>query len=236
MSFIIAVYVGEGMVLASDSRTTYSNTQTVNGQTIQTIGIHTTNTTDKSFLCHNGCGLATCGEATLGGLPITGKIQSFIREKIRPETGVMEMPAILLDYFQQFPNLPNASFIIAGYHKEGEKSLQKIFKVGLKDKSVEQIDTQYQGATWNGETITLTKLLQPVAVKRPDGTYQDLPIYNILWNYFTLQDAIDFAKFAVETTIHTMRFQNVVETVGEPIDVMVIQPEKTYWVSKKEIS
>lgn len=235
MSFIIAVYVGEGIVLASDSRTTYSNTQTTGNQTIQTIGIHTTNTTDKAFLCPNGCGIATCGEATIGGLPITSEIQSFIREKVRADTGVMEVPALLLDYFHQFPAVPATNFLIAGYHREGEKSYQKIFKVSLKDRGVETIDTKYQGATWNGEAITLTKLLQPVAIKRPDGSYQDLPTYAILWSYFTLQDAIDFAKFAVETTINTMRFQNVVETVGKPIDILVIQPEKTYWVCKKEI-
>jgi hypothetical protein len=32
-----------------------------------------------------------------------------------------------------------------------------------------------------------------------------------------------------------MRFQNVVETVGYPIDILVIQPEKTFWIRKKEL-
>lgn len=39
MSFLIAVYVNEGIVLASDRRTTYNNTQVENGILIQKIGI-----------------------------------------------------------------------------------------------------------------------------------------------------------------------------------------------------
>ena len=47
MSFLIAVYVNEGIVLASDRRTTYNNTQVENGILIQKIGIHTNNSTVK---------------------------------------------------------------------------------------------------------------------------------------------------------------------------------------------
>ena len=51
----------------------------------------------------------------------------------------------------------------------------------------------------------------------------DLPNEEILWGYFTLQDAVDFARYAVETTINTMRFKNVVETVGGNVDILCIQ-------------
>lgn len=37
MSFLIAVYVNEGIVLASDRRTTYNNTQVENGILIQKL-------------------------------------------------------------------------------------------------------------------------------------------------------------------------------------------------------
>lgn len=50
MSFLIAVYVNEGIVLASDRRTTYANTE-INGENIiQRIGVHLTNSTDKTFV------------------------------------------------------------------------------------------------------------------------------------------------------------------------------------------
>ena len=236
MSFIISVYVGEGIVLASDSRTTYTNTKTDGNHTISQIGIHTTDTTDKTFLCPNGCGISACGDATVDNAPITSKIQAFIREKINPDTSVLDMPDLLIEYFSQLQIIPNTIFLIAGYHKDNGKSYQKIFRVHLKEKRTESIDTGHQGASWNGESIPLIKLMQPVAMKNQDGTYQDLPTPEILWRYFTLQDAIDYAKFAIETTINTMRFQNVVKTVGKPIDILVIQPETSYWLSKKQIS
>ncbi len=51
----------------------------------------------------------------------------------------------------------------------------------------------------------------------------------------TLQDGIDFAVFAIRTTIDTMRFQMCVKTVGGPIDVLVIKPSGAQWISRKEL-
>lgn len=67
------------------------------------------------------------------------------------------------------------------------------------------------------------------------GTYLDLPFEDILWGYFTLQDAVDFARYAVETTIQTMRFKNMVETVGGSVDILVLTPEETRWLQKEQV-
>ena len=88
MSFLVAVYVNEGIVLASDRRSTYTRTESINGFTVQKIGIHVTNSTDKTFLCPNGAGISTCGDASLQGKPITGFIQDMIHFKIKEETSV----------------------------------------------------------------------------------------------------------------------------------------------------
>lgn len=236
MSFLIAVHVNEGIVLASDRRTTYTNTQQIGNTIVKRIGIHTTNSTDKTFLCPNGAGISTCGDASLFGKPITGFIQELIRTKIQVDSTVESMPQIIIDYFNALENVPDTTFIVAGYDTvEDGKKQQAIFKVNVKTKSVEKIDTCSQGATWEGETLTLTRLIQPVAIKR-DGKYRDLPFEEILWSYFTLQDAVDFAKYAVETTIQTMRFKNVVETVGGCVDILIITPEETKWLQKEQLS
>ena len=49
-----------------------------------------------------------------------------------------------------------------------------------------------------------------------------------------IQDAIDFAIYAVRTTIDTIRFQARPKNVGGPIDVLVLTPEKTSWIQRKE--
>ena len=111
MSFLIAVYVNEGIVLASDRRTTYNNMQEFDGKIIQFIGLHTTNSTDKTFACPNGVGISTCGDASILGKPITAYIREMIRSKIQPETQIKEVPQIILDYFAQFKPIPNTHFL-----------------------------------------------------------------------------------------------------------------------------
>ncbi len=234
MSFLIAVHVNEGIVLASDRRTTYTNTQTVDNKIVQRIGIHTTNSTDKTFACPNGAGISCCGDASLLGKPITGFIQDMIRSEISKDCIIESMPQLIIDYFNKLPTIPNTHFIVAGYDTIEEKKVQTIYKLNVLSKQIERVDTSSQGATWDGETFTLTRLLQNVAVKTPDR-YIDLPYEEILWQYFTLQDAIDFARYAVETTIQTMRFKNVVETVGGAVDVLVITPDETTWLQKESL-
>lgn len=237
MSFLIAVYVNEGIVLASDRRTTYSKPDNINGVPVQQIGIHVTNSTDKTFICPNGSGISTCGDASLQGKPITGFIQDMIRSKIKEETTVKEIPQIIVDYFSEFPVIPNVNFFVAGYAAdEGNTQNQKLYKVVLNSgrKVTEEINTSCQGAVWDGETTTFSRIIQDVAILQ-NGSYVNLPHEEILFSYFTLQDAVDFARFAVETTINTMRFKNVVETVGGAVDVLVITPKETKWLQKAEL-
>ena len=235
MSFLIAVYVNEGIVLASDRRTTYSNTVNVEGNVIQRIGIHTTNSTDKTFMCPNGAGISTCGDASLQGAPITGYIQEAIRTQISENCDVEEIPNLLIQYFHNLPTVPDTNFIVAGYKNVNEKKVQKVYKVNIKTSAITAVDTTNQGATWDGETLTLTRLLLNVALVDPNGNCNPLPFEPISFEYFTLQDAVDFARYAVETTIQTMHFKNVVETVGGEVDILVITPDETKWLQKSEL-
>ena len=235
MSFLIAVHVIEGFVLASDRRTTYNNTITENGVLVRRIGIHTTNSSDKTFICPNGSGISTCGEASVQGQPIAGFIQEMIRSRITPECDVEDIPNIIISYFNGLSCVPDTSFIVAGYHSTPQGKVQRLYKVRVKSADVDSVNTVNQGAIWDGESFTLTRLIKETALKNSDGTYVDLPQEDILWNYFTLQDAVDFARYAVETTIQTMRFKNVVETVGGGVDVLVVTPDETKWLQKVEL-
>lgn len=234
MSFIIVVHVNEGIILASDRRTTYTNSSTLqDGTVVKKIGIHTTDSTDKTFICPNGAGISTCGDSSLFGKPISGYIQEMIRTQIEKETSVEDIPNIVINYFKKHSTNLNTNFIVAGYKSldDGSKE-QKIFRVGLLSSTVKPVDTQSQGANWDGETYTLMRLIKDVGIVNDDGSYTNLPHEEILWNYFTLQDAVDFARYAVETTINTMRFKNVVETVGGNVDILVITPNETRWLQK----
>jgi hypothetical protein len=67
------------------------------------------------------------------------------------------------------------------------------------------------------------------------GNFNQVPYYHIPWGFFTLQDAIDYAIYAVRATIDSIRFQPRAKTVGGPIDVLVIKPDGAFWVQKKEL-
>lgn len=233
MSFLIEVHVNEGIVLAGDRRTTYSSVYKTADKIVNNIGVHVTNSTNKVFLCPNGTGIACCGDAALNHKPISGYIQEMIRARIHESTYVEDVPKIINEFFGVVSPKPNLTFFVVGYTDSHAK--QKIYKVNVADGSITEIDATVQGASWEGETLTLSRLLQPVAIKDPSGMYHELPDEKVLWEYFTLQDAVDFAKYAVETTIKTMRFKNVVETVGGNVDILIVTPEKSYWLNKTEI-
>lgn len=57
----------------------------------------------------------------------------------------------------------------------------------------------------------------------------------ILWEEMTLRDAIDFSIYAIRTTIETMRLQDRPQTVGGPIDVLLISPEEAKFIQNKEL-
>lgn len=231
MSLIIAVHVDEGIVLAADRRTTYTNTTKEGGKVIERVGIHTTNTTEKLFMCPNGAGIATCGDASANGKPITGTIKDFIRSKIKTTTPIENMPQMIIDHFKENGMTIDTNFLIGGYsdHKK-----QSIYKVRTKARYIERINTDGPGAVWDGETSTLSRLIMNVAIINPDGTHSPLPFEKVIWNYLTLQDALDFARYAVDVTIQTMRFKNVIETVGGGTDIMLITPDEIKWIQKKE--
>ncbi len=62
------------------------------------------------------------------------------------------------------------------------------------------------------------------------------PDLEVAWEFFTLQDGIDFATYAIKTTIDTMRFQSVPKTVGGPIDILVVKPDEgARWIARKDL-
>ena len=84
MSFIITVYTNEGIVMASDSRSTGSSVQRLpDGRTQTLLGTQITDTTYKTFKCNERIGLSTCGDASINQIPIAGYIEKFIHEKVR---------------------------------------------------------------------------------------------------------------------------------------------------------
>ena len=89
---------------------------------------------------------------------------------------------------------------------------------------------------WVGESDVMVRILNPnLFIKNPQGQYEPLTNYTVPFDMFTLQDAIDYAVYAVQITSDTMRFQMRYKTVGGPVDVLVIKPDEAIWLNRKTL-
>lgn len=237
MSFVITVYVREGIVMAADSRLTLNNTQQQNGQQIIQMSVGQSDSSYKLFLAPNNVGIATYGDASVGGVPIGGVIESFINDHLSQASyDVDQVPQELLNYFRNLQNVPDTEFLVSGYKVANNIPEQQVWEVKIQQNQATRVNTTgTQGAKWGGETDVMARLIQPVYISGQNNNYHQLPHYNVYWQYFTLQDAIDFCNYAVKATIDTLRFLPRPKTVGGPIDILVIKPNETIWVARKEL-
>lgn len=238
MSFMITLYVREGIVMAADSRLTLNTQEKKDDKTIMNTDVAVSDTNYKLFLSPDSIGIATSGAADIQGVPIAGYVDSFIATKSQNSTGnINDFAQELLDYFKGFEVVPQTIFHVAGYNNSNSEIKQEVWHVDVASDEIKQLNpTGHQGASWGGESDILSRIVQPVAQLDQNGEIQrKIPHFQIPWQVFTLQDAIDFAVFAVRSTIDAFRFQPRAKTVGGPIDVLVINPQEAKWIQRKEL-
>jgi len=225
--------------MASDSRLTMNHTESTTAQPVVTIGVSQTDTNYKTFLGNDRIGISTFGAATVSGVPISGYIETFLNEKLTEDTDIETIPQLLLDYFHTTPEIPDAGFHIAGYKKVGTQMQQRIWRCFAINNLVQDIvpTTQQVGALWNGENDVLTRVTSDqIHINDGQGNFTKLPSFGIPFQFFTLQDMVDFAVYAIRATADTMRFQMRAKTVGGPIDVLIIKPTEAFWISRKTLA
>lgn len=235
MSFIIALHIREGLVMASDSRISFTDTinNTDGSKTIK-LGAHISDSTQKTFLTPSNVGISWCGDSAINNKHINWYIENFIKKHGNEDVEIIKDS--LLSYFTNLTTNLNTNFFVGGYVNESGCISQKLYSIKTHTRDVKSIDTSDQGALWDGEADIMIRVLnQKVYCKTDDNKYDKIVSYPILWQYFTLQDAVDFARYAIKTTIDTMRFQARVKTVGGSIDILVIKPTEAFWIEKRQL-
>ena len=266
MSLIVTVCTSEGLVMASDSRSTYTRTETSSEKVIIKFGAHYTDTTYKTFLCDNRIGISTCGDGTICGKSIAGHIENYINNIYSQDDSIATTGHKLLKYFSELSANSDLTFHVAGYKKESDKDIAEVYSVSTASHQVRLLREGICGANWDGERATLTRLVKnsyvvseenaiPIGTitlnrENEDGTTNQIVLKNqiaipgeslrqpeldIAWDLMTLQDGVDFATYAIKTTIDTMKFQVAPKTVGGPIDILVIKPNGGQWIQRKEL-
>ena len=234
MSLITAVYVPTGIVFSGDSRTTWTLSQQVPQPTAQdpnaTVTVQTpivlSDSAHKVFLVFQRFGVGTFGAAIVNDMPIAHYVEAFQTTRARQEPALaQECAEALLSYFRALSPIPETSFLVGGYDGTEPSVLEvNVIKNSTKRWNVVAGTNQVMyGILRGGDTAIVNRLL---------SQQQFNPSFNVM----NLQDAVDYSRHLIRTTIDQMKYEPRFPTVGGPIDTLVLTPGNARFLARKELT
>ena len=249
MSFIITISVQEGIVMATDSRTTYSQIVKSDEKNITNLAVGSSDHTDKLFVFENlknniKVGVSWHGQAHTGIMQIPVLINEFgqnFKDFDQKIENPQEIPELFFEFIREKLGDISArkletGFHIACYMKIDGKNLPFVYDIKMKNKNVTLLSQDENPViSWNGEGDILSRLIHPVALNQ-NGSFTELPFFPVHAQFFSLMDAVEFALFSVSITKKMMKFQQRATTVGGETEVLVLYPHGEHkWVKKKSL-
>jgi 20S proteasome alpha/beta subunit len=260
MTIAVGITVSEGIVLAADSRQSYTNSQS-------DVRV-SSDYARKVFQLGPCAGAVTWGWAFLQGRNIYSHVNEYTLGLASRELPVEALAKGLGEYLHKLykghiskkygkaveKDSYALGLLVAGYDPGGQ--VGKVFEVYIPEgEYYERYTTNANpGAMWRGQTVAISRLIKGYdprlrqvkgATARLQKTIdQDAPLdYAIDYWGITLQDAIDLGIFFVHTTIQIGRFTDGIRiapgdsaTCGGPIDVIVLEPEHgLQWIQRKAL-
>lgn len=234
MSLIICVYVPTGIVLSGDSRTTGTITQAVSRPTPEdpdaTVTVQTnvviSDAADKVFVVFDKYGVGTFGTALVNKMPIAHYVERFQAETVPVPTSTETCAKSLLHFFRSLKPVPESGFIVAGYD-DGQPN---VFAVNIGKHVMSQINANRKnpqqrsyGIARGGDTAIVDRLLSQKQ-------------FNPMFDAMNLQDAVDYSRHLIRSTIDQMRFEPRFPSVGGAIDTLVVRPSEIAFLKRKELT
>lgn len=230
MSLIVAVYVPTGIALSGDSRTTGAMLRPavqagagapVNVQTQVVVS----DAAEKVFLVFGRFAVGTFGDALVNNLPIAHYVEQFELGREGAPRATEECARDLLGYFLGLEPSPRAGFIVCGY--DGNEP--QVYAVDTAHGTCERVNTREKepervqyGIVRGGDTAIVNRLLSE-------------PQFNPVFETMNLQDAVDYSRHLIRSTIDQMRFEPRFPTVGGAIDTIVLSPRETRFLEHKQL-
>lgn len=265
MTIVVGVAAPDGLILAADSRMTYTP-DGAEGRTRVASDY-----TQKVFSVCGRFGVACYGAGFVEDKTIAGQMADFeaLLGKPKPDLGLDEFASGLRTFFEDRVRKDLAAagtpwkrgdkwrlgFLVAGYDTAGivgylrdvrvpEAGGPWIFPSGPSTSNV--------GPTWRGQDDVLNRLMAGVdsdllvasGVHVPEDLEEALAglEYNVM-RPITTQDAVDCAVFLIETTIGMQRFHDGtrarpggVPGCGGPIRILHIARGAVEWISRPTVS
>lgn len=226
MSLVVTVYVPTGVVLSADSRTIVSRAveRRGEGSTQRDVtSLVLSDATEKLLVVHERFAVGTWGAAFVGDLPVAHHIRTLEHESRVPES-VEGMAEQLLERFAGSEPAPSLYFAVAGY----DGGVPWVLTVDVSGRKIARTNADDSGRvaygiTRGGDADIANRLLSNERLMPP-------------FQLMNVQDAVDYSRHLIRTTIDEMRFEPMIPTVGGPIDTLVLgiggTPE---WLARKEL-
>lgn len=115
-------------------------------------------------------------------------------------------------------------FQIVGYDKELKGKTIEL-RIGKKHRMITREDI---GCTVSGDIAVVVQLWK---------LKDEHPVQEVNYHSFSLQDAIDYAEFLINSTSTYQRFANMLPTIGGDVDIALITPfHKFRWIKNKRLT
>ena len=232
MTLIICCYTPTGIALSGDSRTTSVMTQQVTqtnpaGESVPTnvqIPWVLSDSARKVFCVGDKYAIAAWGEAFAQALPVAHHINAFAAANAATPWGSTEAVAdSLLDYFSSVAGGKPLSFVVVGY----DNTVPHVYELGVLDHTKQRCNVDPDGAVDYGVFVGGDKAIVMRLLSGPKA----VPPIGLM----NLQDAVDFSRHLIRTTIDQMRFEPRFATVGGHIDTITATPVRTRFLVRKEL-
>lgn len=234
MTLIVTVNAPTGIVISGDSRTTITNTQDQAdpNDAQRTIRVQTqivaSDSTNKVFIVHSKCGVAVSGDAFVNGIPVAYAIEDFeanasYKTKQNPKVNIVAEE--MLVYFRAIQPTPNIAVFVCGY----ETNDPYVMTIDVKNNTCVRSNISDEGElTYGlsrmGDTDVTTRLIGP--------NREHMPPVGVM----NLQDAADYSRHLIRSTIDQLRFERRFATVGGAIDTLLIDRNSVRFLLQKSLS
>lgn len=215
MSLLVSLILKDGIIMSSDSRTTWKKKDSVTY----------TDKTYKTILMDNRIGISHCLNATVNGITIHEHLKNFI--KINKGKLITRIPTLLKQYFLELNPNCKIEFLICGYIKEKPYA----YRVETQGE-ITKLVTSSPNVYWAGERDVPSRLFSEVYLKRTNQ-YKLHSSYKLKLDSMSIPEGIDFSEFIINTAKQVMSYQECDQTIGGPIDILILKPYESYWYRRK---
>jgi hypothetical protein len=250
VTIIVGIATPDGIVLGSDSRTTRSD-----GERHRILS----DSAQKVFAVGR-FGVATSGLAFIGNDTIAGVMDRFLAHL--PDGSAPSVDAFadslgaffdarFSEWLESMDETwdpdkhgPAVQFLVAGYDDEGVGHIHEVMIPGP-ERGAFSPDTIGGGTMWRGQTDVIVRLIKGIDWGEYAMSELDLPddVKDVLGGFeydplepITVQDALDYASFLVQTTIDMQRFSDgtyanpgLVPGCGGPQQLLVVDRNGAKW-------